>query len=93
MIGFTRNLKAVPEDLREPMVEFYGLVRKTEEPNFILGRRNWNKAAYFNWIDLWYFTRLFRISKPVTDDRDSVGKLAVRLHRARGAGTQRRRRR
>jgi len=73
--GFTRNIKAIPEDVREPMVEVYGLVRLGEQQNIFHGRRNWIPNAVFNYIDLWYFVRLFRFNKVVI-----INNIARKIH-------------
>lgn len=43
-----------------PFVEFVGMVRKGEEEDILKGRRNWPREGVYNYIDLWFMSRLYR---------------------------------
>lgn len=43
------------------MTEITGIVRRGETQNILAGRRNWNAEGIYNWVDLDYMGKLFRL--------------------------------
>ena len=50
-----------------PFVEFVGMVRRGEEEDILKGRRNWPREGVYNYIDLWFMSRLYRSFNLVLD--------------------------
>ncbi|CAD8044894.1 unnamed protein product [Paramecium primaurelia] len=60
LTGFNRNIANMEEDYQMPFVEFVGMVRRGEEEDILKGRRNWPREGVYNYIDLWFMSKLYR---------------------------------
>ncbi|EGR27408.1 hypothetical protein IMG5_195900 [Ichthyophthirius multifiliis] len=62
---FYTQLNPNPENPNEKeqitMTEIQGIVRKGETENWLTGRRNWPQQSIFNWVDLDFMARFFRV--------------------------------
>jgi surfeit locus 1 family protein len=43
------------------MCEIEGIVRRGENEDWLKGRRNWPREGIFNWVDLDFMARFFRV--------------------------------
>ncbi|EAR97347.2 SURF1 family protein (macronuclear) [Tetrahymena thermophila SB210] len=53
---------ANPEDTEQvTLTEITGIVRRGEQQDILARRRNWNKEGIYNWVDLDYMGKIFRL--------------------------------
>lgn len=59
--GFNPDPANPEESEQVTLTEITGIVRRGESENWLARRRNWNSEGIYNWVDLDYMGKIFRL--------------------------------